>query len=1246
MTTYYLPRQSVSRLFIVMSMATFAVNAQVPAQLPLLVKPGAGVSPNVMLTVDDSGSMAFQHMPEDVFSSDTFTTSNPVGSNTVRWDPNDNYNIGVNFQGTVPGIINSTNWVLRALRSPDTNSLFYNPDIRYQPWLMSDGVTRRADSPPNKAFKDPLIQSGATGTFVNLTAYSTPGGNSDWCYSAASTAAATGAGCATFANSAFNATHDPGVYFLLGKTGATYKAVNAYANYTGYSINNAGPFSKASGRTDCAAATSCTQTEERKNFANWFSYYRNRNLMARGSLMEAFGPIGNVVRMGFGRINKGAASVDGVSTTVVESSATYGTGGVRDFDAARKGQLINWLENLPASGGTPLLAAMNAVGTYYSRTDNKGPWTDSPGVANAVSTNKTCRRSYQILMTDGYWTGTTTTSPYSNQSGTWSNTAGTVGNQDASNGTNIIGSAGTYAYAASPPYSDATANTLADFSMLYWKNDLQPGMANNVLPVGDNKSFWQNMTNFTVGLGVRGTLDPAVDLPALRALPTPTKTWPAAAAGKTKENIDDLWHAALNSRGQYFSAKDPQELSKSIATAINSAIGGTGSTTGVATATAVLQNGNRKYVPDFNMSIWSGDVTSVPLDLYGNVLTSAWKASDKLISNLANDKMLTAMAASRNIVTWDAGTSSVVPFLWGSLSSTNKTALGTVAATYTSDFVNFIRGDHSMEGTGNPFRSRVDATNTPYVLGDFVNSAPVFVQDGFNGNYAGLNLGGTSAYQTFLTAKAARTGVLFVGGNDGMLHAFKDSKAATAASTLTDGTEVFAYVPYAVYSNLYKLADKLYGSTTVPHQFFVDGPTSEVDAFVKAPSASTASWRNYLLGSTGGGARAVYALDVTNSPNLTASAVRWEISSANDSDLGYVVQPIDAGVLPNGKWVAIFGNGFSSTAGKSALFVVDIATGAINKLIVDSGPGNGMGGVALVRDANGQITGAYAGDLKGNMWRMDYSASAASNFAVFGGGPLFTATSATAVAQPITSTPAIFNHSQGGKILVFGTGKLFETTDQSDLSAQSVYGVWDKPSTVYPITRADSANYAISQFAGTGTASGQTYYSITGSLNWASNRAWNIDMNVVLPGGKIVYPTQKVTNDFAYVSVVAPPQTVIVCDSGKGVGINLTLPAELVQPPQALYDTNGSGGVNASDTVAVGIKSLADGKDSLLKGNAGGGGGGGGPTCPLGTHMFAAVNSEAGNLMCVPDCVVNCSAPITTRTYDRVWRRIVNPPIR
>lgn len=1258
MTAFRLASSSLSRLVVSLLFAVLtspAVYSQTPAQIPLLMKAGTGVAPNVMLTLDDSGSMQFQHLPEDVFAGGTFATTNPVGSDQVRWDLSDNYQTSF-LQGTVPGNINSTNYVLKALRSPDTNTLFYNPELRYMPWQTATG-TRLPNSPPAAAWINPLVRTNAAGTTTNLTAYTGNGSSSNWCYSGASIATPGSGGCASIANNSAALHHDPGVYFRLQTTTPTsgiYKAVNAAANYTGFTINSAGPFTKYPSRT-CAAAVctaaeltqgfcagaTCTQAEERQNFANWYTYYRTRNLMARGSMMESFSTVGNVIRLGFGRINKGSATVDGISTTVLESdTVNYGGGGVRDFDATRKAQLFKWLENLPASGGTPLVSAMNAVGTYYSRQDNKGPWTDAPGFAgNTVANNKTCRRSYQIMTTDGYWNGGATTNS------SWSGTSTAVGNQDATAGSTIVGPSGTYAYVPSTPYKDATGNTLADFAMMFWKNDLQPNMSNDVMPVGDNKSFWQNMTNYTVGLGVRGSLDPAVDLAGLTAIPTPTKAWPAAVSGGTAANIDDLWHAALNSRGQYFSAKDSTQLATAIRTALDGTIGGSGSTTGVATATAVLENGNRKYVPDFNMSIWSGDVSGIPLDAFGQQTTTAWKASARM-----------PLWSARNIYTWDTGlaTPAAVAFDWNTLSSANRTALGAVAATYTSDFVDFLRGNHAKEGVGNPFRDRVDSSGNRFVLGDFVNSTPVFVQGGFNGNYAGLNLGAASAYQNFLTAKAQRTGVLFVGGNDGMVHAFQDSKGLTAASALTDGKEVFAYVPKAVYSNLSKLTDKLYGTVTVPHQYFVDGPQNEADAYVPAPGASTPSWRNYVLGSTGAGARAVYALDVTNSPTFGASTVRWEISNGNDGDLGYVMQPIDAGVLPNGRWVAIFGNGFNSNNGNATLFVVDIATGAITKLTVDSGSGNGMGGVTLVRDANGQITSAYAGDLKGNLWRMDYNAATPSNFSVFGGGPLFLATDSAGVAQPISATPALFNHSQGGKIVVFGTGKLFTSLDQTDTSQQTVYGVWDKPSTVYPIVRTGSANMVLSSLQGTGTASSQTYYTVSGSLDWATQRAWYMDTSGVLSGSRVVYPIQTVTSAFAYVSIVAPPGVVGVCDSGRGTGINLTLPPELVLPPQSMFDTDGSNSVNSSDVRALGSKSLADGKDSILKGDAGsgsGGGGGGGPggpggMCPVGTHMFAAVNSNGGNLMCVPDCLFNCTAPATSKTYDRVWRRIVNPPIR
>lgn len=1497
--------------------STTLAYAQTPGQMPLLIKNGAGVLPNIMLTLDDSGSMAFRHMPEDKFASDTFATPNPVNSNTVRWDPSDNYQTGTNFRGTVPGDLVSGNFVLRALRSPDTNTIFYNPEIRYQPWLNDDGVTRRPNSPITTAYLSPplkattatsvtpltiglgsktftLTQTGkaftggqfvvissnasalaattnwmygsvaafnagtgsitvnvtktggggtltswnvvqTTGTtYVDLTQI-TPTGTftagsflagyqykivsagstsfvaigaannnvgtvftalgrgsgsgtasgagslTGWCYSMAAnttnTGTGVGGGCQTPSTGSFN--HDPGVYFRLTKTGSVYNAVGTAANYTPFTINfvpagsfvvgrqytivtqgstsfmsiGAGSnmvgttftatgvgsgtgtashvFTKYPNRSDCLGFSTCTRDEERQNFANWYTYYRDRNLLARGSLMEAFGPdattytagsivagqkysivstgttsftaigaaddnpgtiftatgagtgtgtaSGSTFRLGFGRINKGLAGVDGVGTAVIESdTATYGGGGIRDYNAARRINLFKWLEDLPASGGTPLVEAMQAVGVYYKRTDTRGPWTDDPSIANVVTTNKTCRRSYNIMTTDGYWNGPGVA----------------VGNADNTAGLPIAGVGSTYTYTPSRPYLDGSSNTLADVAMYYWKTDLQPAMVNAVPPVGDNISFWQNMTNFTVGLGVRGTLDPATDLPALV---TGAKTWPAAASGQTAPNVDDLWHAAVNSRGKYFSVKDPQELSNAIKSVLASAAGTGTPTAGVATASTVLQDGNRKYVPTFQMTSWSGDISARLLDATGQVTTTAWNAAARMPAQSAPGVL--PYTSARNIVTWDTGSGApiAVPFKWTSLSPGNQTALtqpSTANATFPAQFIDFLWGDHTNEGTGLPFRDRIDSTTgLPFILGDFVNSNPVLVLSNFNGLYTTLGLGTSGSasnpdYSGFLAYKAARTSMLFAGGNDGMLHAFKDTKSSTGPNSLTDGQEVFAYVPRAVYPNLYKLGEKTYGAPgALEHQFFVDGPLREADAYVKAAGAGSATWRNYLMGSLGAGGRAVFALDVTDLANLGLNTVRWEISNTDDSDLGYVLSPIKVGVLPNGRWVAVFGNGFSSDGGYAKLFVVDIENAAssnsatrasaIQKVTVGPAGANGLGGVTLIHDANGQISTIYAGDLNGKMWKFVYDSSAAAKFTVSDTNGLFTATDSVGTVQPITSSPAVYNHAQGGQILVFGTGKLFVTTDATDTSMQTAYAIWDKPadSASHPMSRSMLASRTLYSFAGTGSASGTTFYGLSGTaVDWTTQRGWYMDLGSSIPGGRVVYPAQVVGFDTALISTVAPVQgTPAACDSLSGNGLNLLLPVQSgLNPGNHDFDTTGNGLADSSDAYAVGYSTAADGIDAVVRtqgtnggdilGDKGGGGGEGdctgatcsatgnpcvySPLCPEPNTCLASVQSAtAGVAVCIGTGAPT-TQPASTRTYDRVWRRIINPPIR
>jgi type IV pilus assembly protein PilY1 len=449
------------------------------------------------------------------------------------------------------------------------------------------------------------------------------------------------------------------------------------------------------------------------------------------------------------------------------------------------------------------------------------------------------------------------------------------------------------------------------------------------------------------------------------------------------------------------------------------------------------------------------------------------------------------------------------------------------------------------------------------------------------------------------------------------------------------------------------LSDKTYGST-VPHKFYVDGPQREFDAFVAGPAYSAFSgqpacaagatcWRNYLMGSLGAGGRAVYALDVTSSPNLGASNIRWEISSAMDPDLGYVLAPIEVGVLPSGKWVAIFGNGFSSTNQYATLFVVDLETAAITKLNVDTNGGNGLGGVGVIRNSLGQITSLYAGDLKGKLWKFDYNTPSVP-FVVSGGGAFFTATGPSSLAQAITQPPSIFDHSLGGKLIVFGTGKLFVAADQTNTDAQTMYGVWDKPadSVPRPFSRSALAARTLTSQMGTGSAASSVFYTLAGtSVNWTTQRGWHIDLSPPITGGRVIYPSQSVSSALVLMTVVAPPQSAAVCDASTGIGVDFVFGVETGMPsPTPLFNTDGNDVVNSSDALVAGVQTSSVGIRALVRGV------GGGTICGPGFKPVSIQNATGQSMICVPDIITPPGSGGVVRQFQRIQRRIINPPIR
>ncbi len=992
-----------------MGFSLILLTGSVQALPPLSNTPlflGGNISPNVMFTLDDSGSMHFEIMPENLIIQ-SVRYMFPRASGVYGADDYNNYVVD----------FDSTNKYTASLRSSYVNKNYYDPTVRYLPWSNADGSLMN-NAVPTCAHHNPLN---------------------------------TAAGCRNLTvNNTQTATWLKNDGTLSGSQSKTfYPAV--YYQYNSGSINNAGSYTKieiksststyssGSNRSDCVAAPTCTYNEEIQNFANWYTYYRSRILLSRAGVGRAFAAQGNTMRVGFAAINKGSTTIDGVATTVVKT-------GVRQFTGTDRTNFFTNLydHDIPAKG-TPLREAVLAVGEYFKRTDDKGPWGLTPG--STGGTQHECRQNYNILMTDGYWT------------------AGSISGLD--NSDNLAGSSitnhsspavpATYTYIPTLPYSDSYSDTLADAAMQYWKNDLRTDLPNKVPTNPHDPAFWQHLVTFTVGLGVTGTMT---------ELPSGTQAWPNPTTSEAAK-IDDLWHAAVNSRGEFFSAADPTTFANALSSALKNIVARTGSASAVAANSNSLMTNGRVYQAKFNSGDWSGQLLSIPLSSTGVFGTAEWNAGEvSLASGTINP-------ASRVIIT--KGSNDGVSFEYGNLTTAQKALLDKNAAGTTDNCgperVAFLRGGSTRESaTGtftcssstsiNNFRARPVSK-----LGDIVSSGPLYVGKPSAG-YSDVDHPG---YKSFHASYKDRVPMIYVGANDGMLHGFNACiSGVTAGCTAADaGKELLTYIPSTVYENLSRLTDKDY---TANHRYFVDGSPMTGDVY----SSSTSSWRSILVGGLNGGGQGYYALDVTNPADATKSAppftaanaaniLLWEFTSSDDADMGYshnypqinsfTGQSMQIVKMENNQWAAIVGNGYNSTGGKAVLYILFISGGEDGtwtvgtdyiKLIASSGTGNGLSTpTPFDTNGNGKADTIYAGDIKGNLWKFDVSSATPSNWKVaISGAPLFV----SGTSKPIISPPSVSFHPKGGQLVLFGTGKYLETADTTSINAQTVYGIWDDSS--------------------------------------------------------------------------------------------------------------------------------------------------------------------------------------------------------
>jgi type IV pilus assembly protein PilY1 len=629
--------------------------------------------------------------------------------------------------------------------------------------------------------------------------------------------------------------------------------------------------------------------------------------------------------------------------------------------------------------------------------------------------------------------------------------------------------------------------------------------------------------------------------------------------------------AIAGGTGTYFPATDPTSLANDLQSILAQIQNTTQSTASTAVNSTGLHKGSVAYLAQFTTSDtyldWTGNLNAWPIDpVTGYVNTQPgnqlWSAMTQLDAQNWNN--------GRLIATWDPVAGAGTPFRWNPALApagiSGTTALGMALQTFLPDpngqhVLNYLRGSSFHElHNGGQLRDRT------HKLGDIVDSAPLYI-----GPPQGLTQ--TADYFTFAMANQNRTAVIYVGAGDGLLHALD---AAT-------GNELFAYVPNGVWSNLIKLVNPFYNSQ---HVFFVNGSPRSADV----KYASDGTWHTVLASTLGAGGKTVFALDVTNpdaiaadvSEQTLAQSVLWEFTDV-DMGLSYSEPAI---VNTAAGWMVIFGNGYNSANQKPVLYALEPQHGTmLAKIdlcaavagICNAALANGLSSVSVV-NSYGQVSApantVYAGDLQGNLWRVDITSVNPAQWKV---SVIYRARDALGNIQPITTTPAVTLNPQFpqllGTMVFIGTGQMLGVGDLSTTGVQSLYGVFDPPTgSAPPVGFAGVPNRSnlVQQQLANDTTSGGVQVRIIPTVlpvTLPTNRGWFVDLSLA-PGERIVTDPQ-IESGGGVVFTTYQPNT-SQCIGGGSAWLMVFNFATGGAFPLPELDVNSDGKLDASDVGSTG----------------------------------------------------------------------------
>ena len=485
--------------------------------------------------------------------------------------------------------------------------------------------------------------------------------------------------------------------------------------------------------------------------------------------------------------------------------------------------------------------------------------------------------------------------------------------------------------------------------------------------------------------------------------------------------------------------------------------------TSIAVSSNRLRSDEMTYAAGFSVQSWSGHLDAYRIDALSGEVRSAptWRASSLLDATTRDPD-------TRNILSHNS--EGGIAFRWNELGTEQRQHLqGPGDATDGQRRLDHLRGHRANEigQTGGTLRRRDSRLGAIVGANIWLARQPDRLAYEHPGHAA------------FRKAHAQRPTMLYVGANDGMLHAFD----------AVNGHEMMAYVPRGIYGKL-----RGYTQPEHPHSYLVDGQVFSGDADVSGNGAEggtglASQWRTLLVGGLGGGGRGYFILDITQplpASNSTSSfrpsgvvLDRTFSSSATplddeSQDLGHLYAPPVTALantvrseqivkLNNDRWALVIGNGVNSVNERPVLLIQYLdGSKELQRLVARpaKSQSNGLSAPRLLDvNGDGRADIAYAGDLQGHLWKFDLSHNDPTRWGVsaWAAGaepcqednacmPFYMARtdSPQSEPQPITAAPICMPHPLGGMQILFGTGRNLTETDPDDFRVQTIYALWDR----------------------------------------------------------------------------------------------------------------------------------------------------------------------------------------------------------